>query len=91
MTVYDLFTQVPGSLDRAPGGLGIGLTLVRTLVELHEGMWRRAAKVSPRQPVLDAAQRWLKSDWRRTAHAGFAGHLVKPATVDVIETLLREP
>ncbi len=35
--VFDLFTQVPGSLDRAPGGLGIGLTLVRTLIELHGG------------------------------------------------------
>jgi signal transduction histidine kinase len=36
-SIFDLFTQVPGSLDRAPGGLGIGLTLVRTLVRLHGG------------------------------------------------------
>jgi signal transduction histidine kinase/CheY-like chemotaxis protein len=36
-SIFDLFTQVPGSLDRAPGGLGIGLTLVRTLVQLHGG------------------------------------------------------
>lgn len=35
--VFEMFTQVPGSLDRAPGGLGIGLTLVRTLVALHGG------------------------------------------------------
>jgi signal transduction histidine kinase/ActR/RegA family two-component response regulator len=36
-SVFSMFTQVPGSLDRAPGGLGIGLTLVRTLVQLHGG------------------------------------------------------
>jgi signal transduction histidine kinase/CheY-like chemotaxis protein len=35
--VFDLFTQAENSLDRAKGGMGIGLTLVRTLVELHGG------------------------------------------------------
>lgn len=35
--VFDLFAQAPDVLSRAGGGLGIGLTLVRTLVELHEG------------------------------------------------------
>jgi PAS domain S-box-containing protein len=35
--VFDLFTQVGSALDRAQGGLGIGLSLVRSLVELHNG------------------------------------------------------
>jgi signal transduction histidine kinase/ActR/RegA family two-component response regulator len=35
--VFDMFHQAEPSLDRSTGGLGIGLTLARRLVEMHEG------------------------------------------------------
>lgn len=35
--IFGLFTQVDGSLSRSHGGLGIGLALVRTLVEMQGG------------------------------------------------------
>ena len=34
---FDLFAQDKRSLDRAQGGIGIGLTMVRSLVKLHGG------------------------------------------------------
>jgi signal transduction histidine kinase len=35
--VFDMFSQVEGAISRSRGGLGIGLSLVRHLVELHGG------------------------------------------------------
>ena len=42
--VFELFTQGDRSLDRRQGGLGLGLPLVRRLVEMHDG---RVVAISP--------------------------------------------
>ena len=57
--VFALFVQAPTALNRAQGGLGIGLALVRALVELHGGETRvhsdgpgRGAQFSVRLPLM---------------------------------------
>ncbi|MDI1429422.1 PAS domain-containing protein [Polyangium sorediatum] len=60
--VFDLFMQSSRTLDRAQGGLGIGLTLVRTLVEMHGGKvsassggMGQGAEFTVRLPICHAA------------------------------------
>src|SRR5204863_4718227 len=58
--IFDPFTQADRSLDRSQGGLGIGLTLVRRLAELHGGAVHahspgpsHGSEFTVRLPILD--------------------------------------
>jgi PAS domain S-box-containing protein len=61
-SIFDMFAQVDRSLEKAQGGLGIGLTLVRRLVELHKGRVEarsegvsRGAEFVVRLPIVEDA------------------------------------
>ncbi|GEJ57092.1 ATP-binding response regulator [Anaeromyxobacter diazotrophicus] len=61
--VFDLFMQVPTTLDRSQGGLGLGLTVTRTLVAMHGGAITvesagvgRGSTFTARLPLLPAGQ-----------------------------------
>jgi two-component system, sensor histidine kinase len=51
--VFDKFYQIDRSLERSESGLGLGLTLVRKLVELHGG------RIEARSPGLDKGSEFL--------------------------------
>jgi two-component system CheB/CheR fusion protein len=59
--IFDLFTQVDRRASRTPGGLGIGLTLVKSLVEMHGGNVQaisegEGSEFIIRLPLVDLAQ-----------------------------------
>ncbi len=72
-TIFDPFTQADRSIDRAHGGLGIGLTLVQRLVEMHNGEVTAASEGLNRGsefvvwlPVTDCAPARPQSEIART-------------------------
>jgi PAS domain S-box-containing protein len=91
--VFDLFMQGNASLDRAQGGLGIGLTLVRGLVELHGGTIEvksdgpgRGSEFIVRLPVQDGAAH-AEPPQRPVARSGPQRILVVDDNVDAANAL----
>jgi len=72
--LFDLFTQGSRSVDRSQGGLGLGLALVKHLVELHGGQVEAASEGQGRGATftvrLPMAHLPLPLPAERAAHAG---------------------
>lgn len=63
--VFDMFMQVDGARDRSHGGLGIGLNIVRTLVQMH------GATVTAHSDGAGCGpSSWCACRWRPTEPAG---------------------
>jgi PAS domain S-box-containing protein len=94
---FDLFVQDTRSLDRAQGGMGIGLTMVRSLVKMHGGSVRafsdgvgRGCEIVVRLPRAGEAMRPAQRGQRQAAIAPAARPLrilVVDDNVDAASTL----
>jgi signal transduction histidine kinase len=95
--VFDLFTQVRDNLDRSHGGLGIGLALVKQLVEMHGGSITaesdgpgKGSAFYVRLPVMElapAAPNVTEPDLRPSPSNGALKVLIVDDNVDVAQTI----
>ncbi len=79
-TIFDLFVQGSQPLDRSDGGLGIGLTLLRSLVELHDGRVEAHSEGPGRGSVFTV---WLPLAALADVRAREAGPAPPPAVSSV--------
>jgi len=93
--IFDLFVQDARSLDRSQGGLGIGLALVRHLVELHAGEIRassggrgRGSRISLNLPLLPAASIPAPAPAQPANESGKGRVLVVDDDVDAGESMV---
>jgi CheY-like chemotaxis protein/two-component sensor histidine kinase len=77
-SIFDMFSQVDRSIERSTGGLGIGLALVKALVEMHSGTVRaespgagRGSTFTVSLPVLEIRAELEAGSSDRRASAGF--------------------
>jgi signal transduction histidine kinase/ActR/RegA family two-component response regulator len=92
--VFEVFTQGYRGLDRSQGGLGVGLAVVRRLVELHQGAVDissegpgRGTEVTIRLPCISQVVPHAASESVPTTRAGAKRILVVDDNADAGESL----
>jgi len=95
--VFDPLTQVSPSIDRGSGGLGLGLTLVRRLVEMHEGTVEahsegagRGSTFVVRLPLVRGARAVPTAERRDTARPTTSRRVLLIDDSDDVRDMLRE-
>ncbi len=86
-TIFDMFMQGDRSLERARGGLGVGLTLVRNLVALHGGTVNAASEGRDRGSEFSVL---LPVDAATPRAAGPNERLVEAATQRALRILVAD-
>lgn len=92
--IFDLFTQVNPTIDRAQGGLGIGLSIVRRLVQMHSGTVTAAseglgkgAQFTIRLPLIAAPEKVVPNPLQETSQS--CRILIVDDNIDAADSLAR--
>ncbi|HLN27840.1 MAG TPA: histidine kinase N-terminal 7TM domain-containing protein [Gemmataceae bacterium] len=93
---FDLFAQADRSLKQSQGGLGIGLTLVRTLVQLHGGSIQavsegpgKGTEFIARLPLIQPPKATRLAPKKENASAAARRILVVDDNIDAADSLAR--
>ncbi|MBC7698024.1 MAG: MEDS domain-containing protein [Bacteroidia bacterium] len=85
---FELFTQASRTSDRSQGGLGIGLALVKSLVELHQGSVSISSQGIGKGCEVEVLLPLLTADKESEPIAFIDDHLTQTPTIEAIKIMV---